>query len=631
MMIACLLPSLAARRRDDDDASTISAKKPGRGVQLCDLSPAVARFARRPAAAATTPGRAIAIAKPGLPVNLCDLSRAAARCAALAAVIGAIAAGPVLAQERPARSEAAAGVESRSRSARPAVTTGDTDEPGRGDATNTQPAGDARAARAREAKLGDSDIATAPIREVSVPSRHSATIGGRAVAYTATAGTVTIRDDDGKPTASMFYVAYTTGAPNRPVTFLYNGGPGSSTLWLHMGSVAPVRVRTDSPAATAGPPFALANNPESLLDTSDLVFVDAIGAGFSRPLGDTKLQALWGTDADIDAFARGIERWLTINDRWNAPKFIFGESYGTLRSGGLAYRLAQDGVQLNGVVLLSSIMNYGRRSPGLDQDLINYLPSYAATAAYHHRIPAPADLPAFLAQARTFARGPLAQALAQGQDLPDAERTAIAQQMASFTGLSAKFILDSDLRVDLGRFRKELLRDQRRTLGRYDSRFTGIDVDAIGESPEYDASDTGITGAFVSSFHHYLARDLGFSTAMTYRPTYYSPTLKWDFSHRAPGSRGGGATQALADTALDLSAAMRENPHLLVYSLNGLYDMATPFFGTEYDLAHLQIDRSLRPNLRFAYYPSGHMVYLDTAALHTLKADLARFYADAVR
>ncbi len=550
---------------------------------------------------------------------------------AAATMLAVLITTPAFAQERPARSDTA-GTDNAGRGGRrPPPAMADADEPGHGDATSAQPGGDPRAARARDNKLGDSDIATAPIRELRVASRHSATIGGRQVAYTATAGTVTVRDDDGKPTASMFYVAYTTGEPGRPVTFLYNGGPGSSTLWLHMGSVGPVRVRTDSPAATAGPPFTLANNPDSLLDKSDLVFVDAIGAGFSRPLGDTKLQALWGTDADIDAFARGIERWLTINDRWNAPKFIFGESYGTLRSGGLSYRLAQDGVQLNGVVLLSSIMNYGRRAPGLDQDLINYLPSYAATAVYHHRIAAPADVPAFLNAARAFARGPMAQALAQGQDLPDADRTAIASQMAGFTGLSAKFILDSDLRVDLGRFRKELLRDQRRTLGRYDSRFTGIDVDAVAEAPEYDPSDTGITGAFVGSFHHYLAHDLGFTSAMSYRPTYYSPALKWDFSHHAPGARGGGATQALADTALDLSAAMRQNPHLMVYSLNGLYDMATPFFGTEYDLAHLQIDKTLRPNLRFAYYPSGHMVYLNTEALHSMKTDLSRFYDDATR
>ena len=245
---------------------------------------------------------------------------------AAATMLAVLIATPAFAQERPARSDAA-GTETGGRGGRrPPPVMPDADEPGHGDATNAQPGGDPRAARARDNKLGDSDIATAPIRELRVASRHSATIGGRQVAYTATAGTVTVRDDDGKPTASMFYVAYTTGEPGRPVTFLYNGGPGSSTLWLHMGSVGPVRVRTDSPAATAGPPFTLANNPDSLLDKSDLVFVDAIGAGFSRPLGDTRLEALWGTDADIDAFARGIERWLTINDRWNAPKFMIDDS-----------------------------------------------------------------------------------------------------------------------------------------------------------------------------------------------------------------------------------------------------------------------------------------------------------------
>lgn len=507
------------------------------------------------------------------------------------------------------------------------------DEPGRDNRNNTQPGGSGRAAHAEAEKLSDPDIATAPIKEGRVETKHSGIFGGRAMTYTATAGTVTIRDDDGKPTASMFYVAYTAGgdghSSERPVTFLYNGGPGSSSMWLHMGSLAPVRVRTDSPASTANAPFQMVDNRDSLIDKSDLVFIDAIGAGYSRPVGDTKLQALWGTDPDIDAFARGIERWLTINDRWNAPKFVFGESYGTTRSAGLSYRLAQDGAQLNGVILLSSILNYGRRSPGFDQEMVNYLPTYAAIAAYHHRLQAPpADTMPFLQQVRDWARGPYALALSQGQNLPDDQRRAIATQMAAYTGLSSQFILDSDLRVEPSAFRKELLRDQRRTLGRYDARFTGFDAGANGDAPEYDASDTGITGAFVSSFHHYINHDLHYDTGLTYRPTYYSEALHWSFDHRAPGSRGPGATNT-ADVALDLSAAMRENPNLKVFSLNGIYDMATPFFGTEYDLAHMQIDRSLMPNLRFAYYPAGHMVYLNVDALHTMHTDLARFYDEA--
>ena len=489
---------------------------------------------------------------------------------------------------------------------------------------------DARAEKARCRKLTDADIATAPIAEVRQVSRHQATIGGKQIAYTATAGTLTLRSDEGAPVASMFYVAYTTGDPHRPVTFLYNGGPGSSTVWLHMGSLGPVRVLTDSPQPTHNAPYGLANNDSSLLDKSDLVFLDAIGAGFSRPIGDAKLQAFWGTDQDIDAFARAIERWLTVNQRWNAPKFLFGESYGTTRSAGLSYRLQKDGVQLNGVILLSSILNYGRRQPGFDQSLVNYLPSYAAAAAYHHRLAAqPADLTAFLKEVRDFARGPYAIALNEGQDLSEADRQAIAQKMSGYIGLPAGYILASDLRVPPGRFRKELLRDQRRTLGRYDARFTGIDVDAAGEEPEFDPSDTGITGAFVAAFHDYLTHDLGYQTELAYRPTYYAPPgVRWDFHHDTDDLGGGGGTYD-ADVALDLSQAMRENPHLLLYSLNGIYDLATPFFGTEYDLSHMQLDPTVRGNLRFAYYPSGHMVYLNPDALRTMKADLARFYDEA--
>ena len=489
--------------------------------------------------------------------------------------------------------------------------------------------GDARADRARCRKLQDSDIVTAPIAEARVPSRHQATIGGKAIAYTATAGTLTLRDDEGKPTGSMFYVAYTTGEPNRPVTFFYNGGPGSATVWLHMGSLAPVRVLTDSPKPTHGPPYQLVNNDASLLDKSDLVFLDAMGAGYSRPLGDTKLAAFWGTDQDIDAFARAIERWLTINSRWNAPKFLFGESYGTTRSAGLSYRLQQDGVQLNGVVLLSSVLNYGRFRPGFEQDMIDYIPSYAAIAAYHHKLAAdPADLPGFLREVRAFAQGPYAAALAKGQDLGDAERQAVAEKLSSYIGLPTSYIIASNLRIDPSRFRKELLRDQRLTIGRYDARFTGQDVDSAGETPEFDPSDTGITGAFVAALHDYLTRDLGYETRLDYRPGYQAPGVRWDFNHKADDLGGGGDVNK-ADVALDLSQAMRENPHLLVYSLNGIYDLATPFFGTEFDLTHMQLEPDLRGNIRFAYYPSGHMVYLNPDALHSMKADLARFYDEA--
>jgi carboxypeptidase C (cathepsin A) len=261
--------------------------------------------------------------------------------------------------------------------------------------------------------------------------------------------------------------------------------------------------------------------------------------------------------------------------------------------------------------------------------VINYVPSFAAAAAYHNRLnPAAADIPAFLREVRQWAHGPYAEALAEGQNLDPATRTAIAQKLSGYIGLPADYILESNLRVSASRFRKELLRGQRLTLGRYDDRFTGMDTDAAGENPSYDPSDTGITGAFVSAFHHYLTSDLDFHTDMSYRPTFYSSGTQWDFRHKPPGSRNA-FDETQADVALDLSAAMRQNPHLLVYSLNGLYDLATPFFGTEYDLGHMELDPQVKDHVHFAYYPSGHMVYLNPQALTQMKADLARFYDEA--
>ncbi|MFL5297891.1 MAG: S10 family peptidase [Phenylobacterium sp.] len=500
--------------------------------------------------------------------------------------------------------------------------------------SNTGPVVERRSAerteRAGERKISDFDIATAPVVEQARSSHHVLNLGGRPIGYTATAGTLTLRDDDGKPIASMFYVAYLAdraGGADRPVTFLYNGGPGSASLFLHMGSWGPVHVNTDSPNATHGAPYNLTDNPNSLLDKSDLVFLDAIGAGYSRPLGDTKGTAFWGVDQDIDAFARGIQRWVSINHRWNSPKFLFGESYGTTRSAGLVYALQERGLQFNGVLLLSSILNYGVRDAGFDHIYRTYLPSYAATAVYHHRIPQPADLNTFLAEVRDWANGPYQVALAKGSNISEAELDATARKLSGYTGLSVDFLKRANLRVDLSRFRKELLRDQRRTLGRYDSRFTGIDYDAAGENPEYDPSDTGIHGAYVAALHDHLERDLGYVSELNYWPSGPGINRAWDWKHKAPGSQ---FASQVADTAQDLGLAMRENPHLMVYSLNGIYDMATPFFGTEYDLAHMQLDPTLRNNVRFAYYPSGHMVYLNQDAMRQMKADVARFYDEAL-
>ncbi|WEN15867.1 peptidase S10 [Rhodanobacter sp. AS-Z3] len=466
-----------------------------------------------------------------------------------------------------------------------------------------------------------------PTTETVVRTEHSVSIGGRAIKYTATAGTVIIRDDKNQPQASVFYVAYTVddGKPSkRPVTFLYNGGPGSSSVWLHMGSFAPVRIETASPEATAPPPYHLVANSDSLLDKTDLVFIDAIGAGYSRPLGKATGKDFWGVDQDISAFSRAIQRYVTLNKRWNSPKFLYGESYGTTRSAALVDALQEKGMSFNGVILMSSILNYAVRMPGYDEIYLGYLPSYAAAAWYHNKIPnKPADLKTFVDQARTWARGPYAAALAQGQDLPAAQFDAIAAQMAAYTGLSVQYIQDANLRVDPSRFRKELLRDQRLTLGRYDSRFTGTDPDAAGETPDYDASDTGISGAFVAAFHEYLEGQLNYHSQLDYRPTYGEIGKGWDWKHKAAGSR---RAMPLPYVAGDLAHAMRTNPNLKVLSVNGYYDFATPFTNTEYDLSHMNLDPSLRGNLSFLYYPSGHMIYLNTEALKQLKSDLGRFY-----
>ena len=479
------------------------------------------------------------------------------------------------------------------------------------------------------AEAAEADTARPSAKETARLSHHAVTIDGKTIAYTATAGTLTLRDDEGKAIASMFYVAYTAdgGGRTRPVTFLYNGGPGSSAVWLHMASLAPLRVETLSPRATGPAPYSLIPNASSLIDKSDLVFLDAIGTGYSRPLGDAKGKDFWGVDEDIDAFAKGIERYITINNRWNSPKVIFGESYGTHRSAGLAFKLGEDGVQLNAVIILSSILNYGVRSPGFDRNLINLLPSYAATAWYHDKLAnKPADLTAWLKEVRAYAEGPYAAALAKGDLLPDAERDAVAARVAAYAGLSVDYVKEAKLRVELGHFRKELLRSGSRTLGRYDSRFEGIDADDVGENPEYDPSDTGMSGAVISAFHDYVTTQLGYVTDMPYRPNYGEIGRNWDWKHKNPTSGNPGQGGVSSDTALDLSAAMRRNPKLKLLSLNGYFDMATPFFGTEHDIAHMQLDPSLRGNVQFRYYPSGHMVYLNPEALKMMKADLAAYY-----
>jgi carboxypeptidase C (cathepsin A) len=470
--------------------------------------------------------------------------------------------------------------------------------------------------------------------EKPVVTHHDLTLSGKTLKYSATAGNLIIRDEDDKPYGNIFYVAYTLDgaeAGSRPVSFLYNGGPGSATLWLHMGSFSPVRIVTDSPNPTAGPPFKLVPNEYSLLDKSDLVFIDAPLTGYSRAVGKGTPKDFNGVDQDLHAFDRFIIRYLSVNQRWNSPKFLIGESYGTTRSAALADMLGNDGVQLNGVVLISSILNYNIRAGGYDTIYIDNLPSYAAAAWYFNKIPdKPADVATWVQQAREFASGPYAEALFAGHNLPAAQLDSVAKDVSRFTGLSVDYVKEANLRISPTRFRKEVLREDRKTLGRYDMRFEGVDVDAAGEAPGYDASDTGISGAFVAALHDYLGRELKYESTDTYRPSSES-IGQWDWKHKptsgAPGPGGGEQPQPYV--AADLASAIRKNPHLRVFSANGYFDLATPFFATEYDLSHMDLDPALRGNVQFGYYPSGHMIYLNVDALRKLRDDLEAFISKA--
>ncbi|KAK0360814.1 hypothetical protein LTR94_025834 [Friedmanniomyces endolithicus] len=425
---------------------------------------------------------------------------------------------------------------------------------------------------------------------------HKMVINGRTIAYKASAGTLIITDDDGVPRGSIFYTAYTAqgasaGKP-RPLTFFNNGGPGSASLWLNVGGFGPKRPPTLTPKATLPAPYVVQDNPYSLLDKSDLIFIDAIGTGYSRPIGDTKGKAFWGVDADIDSFARAINRYITKNDRWNSPRYLFGESYGTTRSAMVSYRLIDSGMPVDGVILMSSILNFAQRAPGLDRMDINYLPSYAATAWYHDKVVRGTGLEDHVARARQFAQGPYAAALAKGQDIGAQERES------------------------------ELLRDRGAITGGFDTRFIGSEGDNAADTAQSDPADDAISGAIIANFSAYLAHDLGYAPDGDY--VVNTPTLfpVWDWSHMPPG---GPRQNAMANVAIDLGAAMRRAPQMRVLSLSGYYDLSTPFFATEFDLAHLYLPSALRSNLISRHYASGHMLYLDGKTFNDVTRDVRGF------
>ena len=465
---------------------------------------------------------------------------------------------------------------------------------------------------------------------------HTVVIDGQPIAYTARAGTLTLRNDKEQPTARVFYTAYTLDGSDpgsRPVTFLYNGGPGSSTMWLRMGSLGPVRVLAANAAPTGPPPYRIANNSYSLLDKSDLVFIDMPDSGFGRIVGAGTPKMFFGVDQDVAAFAQFIQRYITKFGRWNSPKFLFGESYGTTRSAALASTLMNQGIALNGVVLLSSILNFGldfgNGDPvaGGDWAYVLYLPTEAAAAWYHGKIRnKPADLAAFLQPVEQFALGEYLDALYKGGNLGASERSDVVHKLSAYLGVSEQYVRENNMRIAYPRFEQQLLRSQGIVVGRLDARYQTYALDrAADEGPAWDPTDSSIDAPYTTAVNQYLRSDLKYDTSLQYRPNIYGIIYgngsSWDFTHnrREP-----------PNVAPDLAETMTQNPSLRVFSANGYYDFATPYFATVYTLQHLSVAPALQKNITFGFYQSGHMVYLNESALAQFKSDLARWYDSAL-
>jgi carboxypeptidase C (cathepsin A) len=478
---------------------------------------------------------------------------------------------------------------------------------------------------AAEARTGEpaSRYETAgPAEEKASQTSHVLRLDGREIRYTATAGTVPIRLDEGKVAARMFFVAYTRDGENaktRPVAFLFNGGPGSASIWLHLGSFAPKRVQMAEEGFQPEPPFTLVDNEHSLIDAADMVFVDAVSTGYSRTVAGVDPTQFHGVRGDIRAFGEFIRGYLDAYDRWPSPKYLIGESYGTIRSAGLSQELqTRHGIELNGIVLLSALLSYQtlQAAPNNDLAYAAALPTFTATAWYHKKLPADVsgDLAKAVAEARAFTWGEYTLALTRGNTLGEAERRAVARKVARLTGLSAEFVEQSNLRVSPGRFRKELLRDRRLTVGRLDGRFTAVDLDAAGEQQEFDPSNTALQGPYTALFSDYVRNTLKWESDLHYPTSGNVRPWKWDDAE----NRYLDQTEALRQT-------MARNPHLRVLFLAGYYDMATVFAGAEYNAAHLGYDRTFTDRVSFAYYEGGHMMYIRPSAHKALKEDVARF------
>jgi carboxypeptidase C (cathepsin A) len=475
----------------------------------------------------------------------------------------------------------------------------------------------------------------APEEESSV-TEHKIRIGGQTIPYKASAATTLLKNSKNEPTALLYSTAYTRSDvkdhSRRPIAFIFNGGPGSSSIWLHMGAFGPRRVVTKDASATPPAPYKIADNDGTLLDKADLVFIDPVGTGFSHAVGEAEGKDFWGVDQDVESLAQFINTYISRNNRWNSPKFLIGESYGTFRAVALAeYLQSTDGIPMNGIVLISSVLDMGTLSfsPGDDRSYIFYLPTYAA-AAWHFDLlqDRPDDLDAFLDDARRFASNEYATALMKGSKLSSTEAADIAEKLAGFTGLGEDYLIKANLRVVLPQFQAELQRSRGLTIGRFDARYVGETYDLLTQYSEFDPSFSGILGAFTAAFNSYVRNDLKFGDDKTYKVLPMEPYMAWDWKQNSgQGSYFPGAPNVEGD----LIRTLIENPHLQVQVENGVFDMATPFFATEYTMDHLLLPESAMERIHMNYYDSGHMMYLNEEDLSELKSNIDGFIDKTVK
>jgi len=497
-----------------------------------------------------------------------------------------------------------------------------------------EPVKDAKPADAKpaEAKPGPE----APPREESSVTDHTIRLAGQTIAYKGTASTTLLKDDKGEPTALMYSTAYTRSDvkdfTQRPIAFIYNGGPGSSSIWLHMGAFGPRRVVTADAAATPPAPYKLVDNSDCLLDKADLVFIDPVGTGFSHAVGKAQNKDFWGVDQDIKSLAQFITTYVSRNSRWNSPKILMGESYGTFRSVALGdYLQTHDRLYINGMVLISSVLDLRTLGflTGDDMSYIFFLPSYAASAWYYKVLKErPDNLEGFVAEARQYASGDFAAALMKGSKLTDAEKAAVAKKLVHFTGLSEEYVLKANLRVTLPQFNAELERSRGLTIGRYDSRFSGPTLDLLTENSEYDPSFSAVAGAFTAAFNSYVRENLKYSPERNYETISGEIGGHWDWK-RTIGNQS--FFPGAPNVEGDLVEALIDNPHLQVQVETGYFDMATPFFATEYTMDHLGLPEALRGHIHLEYYTAGHMMYLHSDDLSKLKSNVGGFIDSATK